>query len=121
MTEHSHSQRTPYSPQTFTDAYPDIPNASGSPKGEKSSFKSDSLDDVLPPAHDYRTLVLCFDGTGDQFDADVCVDGLSLLRSSPSHQNSNIVQFFSMLKKDDPSEQMVYYQVLAHLSLGFPH
>ena len=26
-------------------------------------------------------------------------------------QNSNIIQFFSMLKKDDPSQQMVYYQV----------
>jgi uncharacterized protein (DUF2235 family) len=39
-------------------------------------------------------LVLCFDGTGDQFDSD----------------NSNIVQFFSMLAKDDPRQQMVYYQ-----------
>jgi len=26
-------------------------------------------------------------------------------------QNSNIVQFFSMLKKDDKSQQVVYYQV----------
>ncbi|THU78087.1 hypothetical protein K435DRAFT_973673 [Dendrothele bispora CBS 962.96] len=49
---------------------------------------------VLPPKHPYRTLVLCFDGTGDQFDLD----------------NSNIVTFFSMLKKDDRSQQMVYYQ-----------
>jgi hypothetical protein len=28
-------------------------------------------DTVIPPNHDARTLVLCFDGTGDQFDADV--------------------------------------------------
>jgi len=28
---------------------------------------------VIPPSHDARTLVLCFDGTGDQFDADVRV------------------------------------------------
>lgn len=28
-------------------------------------------DTVIPPTHDARTLVLCFDGTGDQFDADV--------------------------------------------------
>ncbi|KAI0299806.1 hypothetical protein BC826DRAFT_993448 [Russula brevipes] len=49
---------------------------------------------VIPPSHNARTLVLCFDGTGDQFDAD----------------NSNIVQLFSMLKKDDKSQQMVYYQ-----------
>jgi uncharacterized protein (DUF2235 family) len=28
---------------------------------------------IIPPEHTNRTLVLCFDGTGDQFDADVCV------------------------------------------------
>jgi len=49
---------------------------------------------IIPDAHPARTLVLCFDGTGDQFDAD----------------NSNIVQLFSMLKKDDRTQQMVYYQ-----------
>ena len=26
---------------------------------------------TIPPVHDGRTLVLCFDGTGDQFDLDV--------------------------------------------------
>ncbi|KAG9120358.1 hypothetical protein FRC07_004178, partial [Ceratobasidium sp. 392] len=41
-----------------------------------------------------RNLILCFDGTGDQFDQD----------------NSNIVRFFQLLKKDDRSRQMVYYQ-----------
>jgi hypothetical protein len=50
---------------------------------------------TIPPTHTNRTLVLCFDGTGDQFDAD----------------NSNIVQLVSLLKKDDRSKQMVYYQV----------
>ncbi|KEP46130.1 DUF2235 domain protein [Rhizoctonia solani 123E] len=49
---------------------------------------------VIPPIHKSRTLVLCFDGTGDQFDQD----------------NSNIVQFFQLLKKDDRNKQMVYYQ-----------
>ncbi|KAJ7712352.1 hypothetical protein B0H16DRAFT_1702963 [Mycena metata] len=49
---------------------------------------------IIPPDHPFRTLVLCFDGTGDQFDAD----------------NSNIVQLFSMLPKADRSRQMVYYQ-----------
>ena len=49
----------------------------------------------IPPKHENRTLVLCFDGTGDQFDAD----------------NSNIVQLVGLLKKDDRREQMVYYQV----------
>ena len=32
-----------------------------------------------------------------------------------SSQNSNIVQFVSMLKKDDKSQQMVYYQVRGDL------
>ncbi|KAF9644019.1 hypothetical protein BDM02DRAFT_3122619 [Thelephora ganbajun] len=41
-----------------------------------------------------RTLVLCFDGTGDSFDQD----------------NSNVVQFLAMLMKDDPMKQLVYYQ-----------
>ncbi|EIN13933.1 hypothetical protein PUNSTDRAFT_20921, partial [Punctularia strigosozonata HHB-11173 SS5] len=40
-----------------------------------------------------RTLVVCFDGTGDSFDND----------------HSNVVQFVSMLRKDDHG-QMVYYQ-----------
>ncbi|KAF5377885.1 hypothetical protein D9615_006800 [Tricholomella constricta] len=49
---------------------------------------------TIPPEHPNRTLVLCFDGTGDQFDGD----------------NSNIVQLVSLLKKNDRSKQMVYYQ-----------
>ncbi|KAF7364572.1 DUF2235 domain-containing protein [Mycena venus] len=49
---------------------------------------------MIPPEHPFRTLILCFDGTGDQFDSD----------------NSNIVQFFSMLPKGDRTKQMVYYQ-----------
>ncbi|KAK0457570.1 uncharacterized protein EV420DRAFT_1271376 [Desarmillaria tabescens] len=49
---------------------------------------------TIPPQHDSCTLVLCFDGTGDQFHAD----------------NSNIVQLCSLLRKDDRSQQMVYYQ-----------
>jgi hypothetical protein len=49
---------------------------------------------VIPLEHSHRTLICCFDGTGDQFDAD----------------NSNIVELVSLLKKDDRSKQMVYYQ-----------
>ncbi|KAI4716939.1 hypothetical protein E4T48_06872 [Aureobasidium sp. EXF-10727] len=40
-----------------------------------------------------RTLIICLDGTGDQFDGD----------------NSNIVHLVSCLKKDDPN-QITYYQ-----------
>lgn len=50
---------------------------------------------VIPPDHPGRTLVVCFDGTGDQFDSD----------------NSNVIQFVSLLRKDDRTKQLVYYQV----------
>ncbi|KAJ6622512.1 hypothetical protein B0H10DRAFT_2013024 [Mycena sp. CBHHK59/15] len=53
-----------------------------------------ALPAVIPPQNAHRCLILCFDGTGDQFDAD----------------NSNIVQLMSALKKDDRTKQMVYYQ-----------
>ncbi|KAI6161302.1 hypothetical protein EDD17DRAFT_1759354 [Pisolithus thermaeus] len=77
------------------DAYRDAPSVSLSPTADGSStINVSESDDVLPSTHACRTLVLCFDGTGDQFDGD----------------NSNVVQFFSMLKKDDPRQQMAYYQ-----------
>ncbi|KAJ1305588.1 hypothetical protein OPQ81_000585 [Rhizoctonia solani] len=41
-----------------------------------------------------RTLVLSFDGTSNHF----------------SDKNTNVVKFMELLKKDDPSKQMVYYQ-----------
>lgn len=52
---------------------------------------------IPPPSNDHsgRTLIVCFDGTGDQFDND----------------NSNVVKFLSLLKKDNRSKQLVYYQV----------
>jgi uncharacterized protein (DUF2235 family) len=64
--------------------------------GSPTVSSSGEIPAVIPPhePHRARTLVLCFDGTGDQFDAD----------------NSNIVEFFSMLKKDDSDKQMCYYQ-----------
>ncbi|PBK58695.1 hypothetical protein ARMSODRAFT_923456 [Armillaria solidipes] len=61
---------------------------------DRTSYLTGSLEDIIPPTHSDRTLVLCFDGTGDQFNSD----------------NSNVVNFFSTLKKDDPKEQLVYYQ-----------
>lgn len=41
-----------------------------------------------------RTLIICLDGTGDQFDND----------------NSNVVHFVSCLKKHEPDRQKTYYQ-----------
>lgn len=40
-------------------------------------------DDVVPPSHKNRTLIVCFDGTGDKFDADVNLAEL-LSHSSPN-------------------------------------
>ncbi|KAF5372317.1 hypothetical protein D9615_009242 [Tricholomella constricta] len=79
-------------------------NGSSTTDGPKDSdiVVADPLPERLtgnvPPQHSYRTLILCFDGTGDQFDADVWL------------QNSNIVELFAMLKKDDREQQMCYYQ-----------
>ncbi|KAI0756457.1 hypothetical protein C8Q80DRAFT_1264510 [Daedaleopsis nitida] len=68
---------------------------SESPTRRLSTSSSCSKNDLaIPPSHPFRTLVLCFDGTGDQFDDD----------------NSNVVTLFSLLKKDDRNEQLVYYQ-----------
>ena len=65
------------------------------PQATKPIHKPQTLPPVIPPTHQNRTLVLCFDGTGDQFDAD----------------NSNVVQLVSLLMKDDRDKQLVYYQV----------
>ncbi|KAI6012771.1 hypothetical protein F5J12DRAFT_904840 [Pisolithus orientalis] len=97
MSNNTNTSSSPQFPKAShaADACPDIPNGAHSPAVSRPTIEmTEDPDDVIPPTHDDRTLVLCFDGTGDQFDGD----------------NSNIVQFFSMLKKDDPSEQMVYYQ-----------
>ncbi|KAL1716855.1 hypothetical protein EV715DRAFT_254601 [Schizophyllum commune] len=61
---------------------------------EQMASPARNLEETLPPNNHHRAIVLCFDGTGDQFDED----------------NSNIVSFLSLLKKDDPSKQLVYYQ-----------
>ncbi|KIK66658.1 hypothetical protein GYMLUDRAFT_69801 [Collybiopsis luxurians FD-317 M1] len=51
----------------------------------------------IPPLHRNRTLVLCFDGTADY---------------------SNVTEFFRLLKKDDHSEQIVYYQAGTKIHTG---
>ena len=44
-----------------------------------------------------RKLVLCFDGTADQYDGDA----------------TNVVKLYSLLAKDKVEEQLCYYQVSA--------
>ncbi|KAJ3535236.1 hypothetical protein NMY22_g6574 [Coprinellus aureogranulatus] len=94
---------------SFAEQIPGLPTTSESPLAIKTTFEEHGVrhdreatrsstyymgSPVVPAKHKARTLVLCFDGTGDQFDAD----------------NSNIVNFFSALSKGDPENQMVYYQ-----------
>ena len=82
---------------------------------EQVASPASNLEETIPPTNRHRAIVLCFDGTGDQFDEDVSgVNGgwWGLLADDVS-QNSNIVSFLSLLKKDDPSHQLVYYQVRA--------
>ncbi|KAG8740401.1 hypothetical protein FRC11_000280, partial [Ceratobasidium sp. 423] len=48
----------------------------------------------LKPERSNRSIILCFDGTSNHF----------------SNQNTNVVQLVELLKKDDPAQQLVYYQ-----------
>jgi len=77
------------------------------PAWEENHSDSREVPRTIPPNHKHRTLVLCFDGTGDQFDLD----------------NSNVVQLFSLLKRDDNSQQMVYYQARTQstVTVSFPN
>ncbi|KAF8066486.1 hypothetical protein FPV67DRAFT_1781048 [Lyophyllum atratum] len=75
----------------------DTATVTGSPQASTftgASVGGSEFPKTIPPTSLGRALVLCFDGTGDQFDSD----------------NSNIVELFTMLKKDDRDKQMVYYQ-----------
>lgn len=64
----------------------------------------------LPP----RNLVLCFDGTSNEFEADKVrgelTDPIEPLLIFTYDQNTNIVHLFQMLKRDKPDKQLVYYQ-----------
>ena len=86
---------------------PNVVNINGSQLTKESLVDSTILESArqtmspsLPPfigqtPHAGKMLIVCFDGTGNDFNAD----------------NSNIVQLVSMLKRDDQTKQMVYYQV----------
>ena len=52
----------------------DLQDRSQTPSPVGSGVYDDS---VIPPSHNARTVVLCFDGTGDQFDGDVCAHSSS--------------------------------------------
>lgn len=83
-----------YPTQTF-EHQPSSVNLKRFPEDEKLSLLPSTIRAVQDSnsSKSGRTLVICLDGTGDQFDCD----------------NSNVVNFVSCLKKDDPS-QLTYYQ-----------
>ena len=73
--------------------------------------------------HDFdmtRTLVMCFDGTADQFTAKVrptrrCGGSMgTVLTRRWWAQNTNVVKLYSLFKKEHP-EQLCYYQVSVHV------
>ena len=61
--------------------YPEFLNVSPTGEAGEDSPHSDSLpsavdnkyhlDEIIPLTHTHRTIILCFDGTGDQFSEDV--------------------------------------------------
>jgi len=55
---------------------------------------SSSTPAPVPSDHKPRTLVLCFDGTSDEYDA----------------TNTNVVKLYSVLRKDSVKDQLCYYQ-----------
>ncbi|QRW20504.1 hypothetical protein RhiXN_09479 [Rhizoctonia solani] len=67
------------------------------PHPTSNSSSKEPLVVPVPETREGRTLVLCFDGTGAQFDEDIS-------------QNSNIVRLFQMLHKGEPLKQKIYYQ-----------
>jgi hypothetical protein len=68
-----------------------------------------STDPAVPQP---RVIVLCFDGTSNQYDATVGSPTiLRILADAQIHQNTNVVKFYALLDKRCPLEQVVYYQV----------
>ncbi|TFK65481.1 hypothetical protein BDN72DRAFT_860594 [Pluteus cervinus] len=93
-----HSATVPSSPLSYTPTVIAV-NPKDNTAKERRPKKEATIEpyqthSFIPPTGEGRTLILCFDGTGDKFDKD----------------NSNVVQFFSLLKKDRKDEQRVYYQ-----------
>ena len=61
-----------------------------------------------------RVIVLCFDGTANQYDSTVrrlVIFFHSARADLRDHQNTNVVKFYALLDKCCPLEQIVYYQV----------
>lgn len=91
-----------------------------SPTATVSSFK-DGQRKIRKPKP--RTLILCFDGTTDQYDNIVRVyappQGYSECVDKDVLQNTNVVKLYSLFRKDLVQDQLCYYQVSTLLSLRY--
>jgi hypothetical protein len=60
-------------PITIDGDYPDFPNTCSPTAASSATNDMDMFDEIIPHPDEvhHRNLVLCFDGTGDQFDGDV--------------------------------------------------
>jgi uncharacterized protein (DUF2235 family) len=58
--------------------YIPMPVKNHPPVKKRNMYLSEGVPLVVPEEHAYRTLVLCFDGTGDQFDEDVSTNAVLL-------------------------------------------
>ena len=68
-------QKNPQLNNIIVQNYPELPKVS-SPNGSGSQSPLSAadkyhMDEIIPTKHSNRTIILCFDGTGDQFDEDV--------------------------------------------------
>jgi hypothetical protein len=73
-----------------------LPSTSSTAPTVEATTSRSALPSCIPQErYAGKMLIVCFDGTGNEFNTD----------------NSNIVQLVSMLKRDDKTKQMVYYQV----------
>ena len=67
-----------------------------------------------------RVIVLCFDGTANQYDETVSrPSSCSAHADVQKHQNTNVVKFYALLDKSCPLEQIVYYQVRLRTKQAF--
>lgn len=68
---------------------------------------------ALHSAQKPRMLVVCFDGTTNEYGPEVCSLSPAVLLDPlfiNAPQNTNVVKFFAMLRKDSEDEQLCYYQ-----------
>ena len=64
-----------------------------------------------------RTLVLCFDGTSNEYGTQVSPSFVEKAVSVIISKNTNVVKFFEVLDRANTDKQMVYYQVRLDCSL----